>query len=78
MDECLQVLDEEKECPNDHILVQQVRLQLVAEKAAALASNNNKGKSAEQRQTSLQHVEILHPELLEVKTNILHGSQNHG
>ncbi|RFU30228.1 hypothetical protein B7463_g6109, partial [Scytalidium lignicola] len=32
MDECLQILDERKECPNDDILVQQVRLQLIVEK----------------------------------------------
>ncbi|KAH6675190.1 hypothetical protein B0J14DRAFT_653379 [Halenospora varia] len=33
MDECLQVLYERKECFNDEILVQQVRLQLITERA---------------------------------------------
>ncbi|KIW35297.1 uncharacterized protein PV07_02000 [Cladophialophora immunda] len=31
MEECLVILDEKKECPNDAILVQQVRLQLIVE-----------------------------------------------
>ena len=34
MDECLQTLIELQECPTDEILVQQVRLQLIVEKAA--------------------------------------------
>lgn len=32
MDECLQMIDEKKECLNDDILVQQVRLQLFIER----------------------------------------------
>lgn len=31
MEQCLQLLDENTECENDHILVQQVRLQLIVE-----------------------------------------------
>ncbi|KAK9243068.1 hypothetical protein V1506DRAFT_494407 [Lipomyces tetrasporus] len=38
LDECLQMLDETKECLNDESLVQQVRLQLIAEKAARSTS----------------------------------------
>lgn len=34
LDECLRMLDEKKECSNDEILVQQVRLQFIAEEAA--------------------------------------------
>lgn len=78
MDDCLQVLDEKKECPNDHILVQQVRLQLITDKAAILASHNNKVESADQHQPSSQHVEILRAELLKVKTDILQTPQAHG
>ena len=33
LDECLQVLSQEKECPGDELLVQQVRMQRIAERA---------------------------------------------
>ncbi|KAF2807184.1 uncharacterized protein BDZ99DRAFT_500451 [Mytilinidion resinicola] len=36
MEECLIILDEKKECPNDAILVQQVRLQLIVERRMSL------------------------------------------
>jgi hypothetical protein len=32
MDACLRILDEKNECPNDAILVQQVRLQMIVER----------------------------------------------
>ena len=40
MDECLQVLAERQKCPNDAILVQQVRIQLIVQKVAQVKSNH--------------------------------------
>ena len=34
LDECLRILSAEKECPNDEVLVQMVRSQLVVERAS--------------------------------------------
>jgi hypothetical protein len=36
MEDCLTILDEKQECPNDAVLVQQVRLQLIVERRISL------------------------------------------
>ncbi|KAK0634547.1 hypothetical protein B0T17DRAFT_513611 [Bombardia bombarda] len=42
MDECLEVLEERKECPNDRTLVEQVRLQLIVERIS-IRTNSHEG-----------------------------------
>jgi hypothetical protein len=74
MEECLQVIDERKECPNDDILVQQVRLQLVVEKMALSSSPNGGMESTEH---SL-YIENLRSQLLDIKANILARSEENG
>ncbi|KAJ5805371.1 Major facilitator superfamily domain general substrate transporter [Penicillium riverlandense] len=70
MDECLRVIDEAKECPNDEILVQQVRLQLVVEKVAENAAHALEFESIEHSKVSPECIS----ELESVKFNIMNAS----
>jgi hypothetical protein len=78
MDECLSTLDERKECVNDGILVQQVRLQLIIEKMALAGSHDGVVEFIEQREPPSLHLESLHSQFQGLKTAILAESQNNG
>ncbi|KAH8810878.1 hypothetical protein F5884DRAFT_672828 [Xylogone sp. PMI_703] len=67
MDECLQILEQKRECPNDEILVQQVRLALIAEKSNQVAS-------LDEAAASLYH-ESLQLQLQGIKADILSNFQ---
>ena len=78
MDECLQVLGETKECPNDEILVQQVRLQLIIERMALCVSQDRAIKPMENEEYSSVYLQSLHSQLQDVKVDLLAGFQNNG
>jgi hypothetical protein len=78
MDECLQVLDETKECPNDEILVHQVRLQLIIERMALCVSQDRAIKPMENEEYSSVYLQSLHSQLQGVKVDLLAGFQNNG
>ena len=78
MDECLQMLDERNECPNDRILVQQVRLQLIVEKMALGTSHEGALESIEQSEQTSFFLENLHSQLQSVKTSLLAKFQSNG
>jgi hypothetical protein len=79
MDECLQVLDERKECPNDEILVQQVRLQLIVEKMALGTFHDPAIESPEHARAPLPlYLETVHAHLLDIKTKLLAQPQTDG
>jgi len=72
MDECLQILNERKECSNDDILVQQVRLQLILETIAPGTLPDGEVESTEHiRETSFPPLEIHHSQLHAIKTQLL-------
>ena len=72
MDEDLQMLDERKECPNDDILVQQVRLQVIVEKMALGTLHDGAMESTEHtREPPSLYLETLHSELQDIKTKLL-------
>lgn len=76
MDECLRILDEWKECLADEILVQQVRLQLIVEKAALGTWNDGAMESAEHVKMPLSfYLQALHSQLREVKNSLSLQSQ---
>jgi hypothetical protein len=71
MDECLQVLDETRECLTDEILVQQVRLQLIVEKVTPGTWYEGVIESAEHvRAPPSFYIQALHSQLQEVKNKI--------
>jgi len=79
MDECLQVLDERKECPNDEILVQQVRLQLIVEKTTLGPFHDAAIESPENaRGPPSLYLETVHGQLLDIKTKLLAQPQTDG
>ncbi|KAH7333048.1 Zn(II)2Cys6 transcription factor [Rhexocercosporidium sp. MPI-PUGE-AT-0058] len=72
MDECLQVLDERKECFNDEILVQQVRLQLITERANRALLDDGILESAKgHTNPAFLGLEIFQSQLLSVKNDLL-------
>ena len=79
MDECLQILDERKECLNDEILVQQVRLQLILEKMTQGTLPDGAVEITEHtRETSFHPLETLHSRLHAIKTQLLDQPQIDG
>lgn len=79
MDECLQMLDERKECHDDEILVQQVRLQLIVEKMALGTLYDGAMESAEHpRGPSSLYLETLRSQLQNSKIKLLAGPQTYG
>jgi hypothetical protein len=79
MDECLQVLDERKECPNDETLVQQVRLQLIVEKMALGPFHDTAIESPENGKGPLSvYLETVHAQLLDIKTKLIAQPQTDG
>jgi hypothetical protein len=78
MGECLQILDETKECPNDEILVQQVRLQLIVERINLGTWDEGAEPPEQNREPSPLYLQALHSQLQEVKNKLPPESQNNG
>ena len=79
MDECLQMLDERKECLNDEILVQQVRLQKIVEKMALDTLHDGAMQSTEHtREPPSLYLETLHSQLQHIKNKLLAQPQTDG
>jgi hypothetical protein len=79
LDECLQILDESKECLNDEILVQQVRLQLIVEKMALGTMYGGVKESSEHtREHHFLSRETLHAQFQDIKTMLLAQTQTDG
>lgn len=76
MDECLQSLDEGKEYPNDEILIQQVRLQLIVEKGNRGVSYDGALESTEHTESTSPYIEGLRSRLEAMKISILAKSQS--
>ncbi|KAI1801524.1 hypothetical protein F4811DRAFT_459927 [Daldinia bambusicola] len=68
MDDCLQRLSEEKECPNDEILVKLVQLQLIIE-------SSNQKASRDEAIEPIFNLQSMHSQLQAVKNNILRDHQ---
>ena len=77
MDECLQVLDEGKECLNDEMLVQQVRLRLVAERRNLSGSSDGAAEFIDHKEATSSHSEAL-SEMEDLRTKILANPQTNG
>ncbi|KAE8451746.1 hypothetical protein EG329_003203 [Mollisiaceae sp. DMI_Dod_QoI] len=71
MDECLQMLDERKECLNDEILVQQVRLQLIVEKMALSALHKATESTEHTREPPPLYLQNLQSQLQAIKIKLL-------
>lgn len=72
MDECLQMIDEGKECLNDDVLVKQVRLQLMAERTVLDTLHDEAAGSIEHmKDPTPLRLEMLYPKLQEYKTKLL-------
>ena len=79
LDECLQVLDDKQECLNDEILVQQVRLQLIAEKVTLSTWYDGAMETAEHVKAPPSfYFQALHSQLQEVKNKFPPQSQRNG
>jgi hypothetical protein len=79
MDECLQVLEERKECPNDEVLVQQVRLQLIVEKMVLGTFHDAAMEFPEPaRELPSLYPKIVYAQLHDIKTKLLAQPQTHG
>jgi hypothetical protein len=71
MNECLHVLDEGKQCPNDEILVQLVRLQLIAEKTNLSTVYDEALESIEHGSESPSlYPETFRSQLQDIKTDL--------
>ncbi|KAK6956737.1 hypothetical protein Daesc_002017 [Daldinia eschscholtzii] len=71
MDDCLQKLDEEKECLNDVILIKSVQLQLIVE------NTNQKAASDGVTGSLSTYLESAHSQLQDIKLIILREHQKH-
>lgn len=78
MDECLQIIDERDECPNDKILVEQVRLQLVVEKASLNMSYDGVLGTSEHEGSLSLHFEGLHSRLQCLQGRLLSDFHHNG
>ncbi len=79
MGECLQVLDERQECLNDEILVQQIRLQLIVEKANQGTWNDGATETSEHIKAPLSfYSQALHSQLQEIKNKLSPRLQRNG
>ena len=79
MEECLQIVDERKECPNDEILVQQVRLQLLVEKMGqGTGRDGTMDSPAHTRGPPSLYSETLYSKLQDIKTHLLNQPQTDG
>ncbi|KAH8651094.1 hypothetical protein BX600DRAFT_473069 [Xylariales sp. PMI_506] len=75
MSECLQTLDELKECPNDEILVQQVRMQLIIEKAKTRKQYEEAMGPIDDVNATTLYLAKLQSQLGAIKTELLSSSQ---
>ncbi len=79
MEECLQVLSQRPECPNDQVLVQLVQLQLIVEKVKML---NWEGSGVETagptKMFPFFYMQALESQLQEVKHHNLFESPHNG
>jgi len=72
MDECLEALALQEECPTDHALVQQVRLQLIVEKAARIPLHSGEVKDTESlRIPAALYAKALQSQIQAVRDNVL-------
>jgi hypothetical protein len=72
MDECLKIIDEAKECPNDNSLVKLVQLQLVTEISMLDTLHEGVARSFKHMEDPTPlNLEALNPQLQEYKTKLL-------
>lgn len=72
MDECLETLDKTKECQNDVVLVEQVRLQLIVEKT--VMPHPGQGDS----EFVFPHLASLFSQLQSLESRLLANFQDNG
>ena len=77
MDECLEILAQRKECPTDAILVQQVRLQLIIEKATQIPRSDVLSIDVVKPPPAF-YLKALKIQLQEVRNQIVVESQANG
>lgn len=81
MDECLRMLDTERNTPMDETLVVQVKLQLIAEQVIEFAGLKNiePGRSETPRAALPFYLKALHSQLSEVQNSLSpEAEQNRG
>ena len=79
MDECLQVLDEAKECFSDGILVQQVRLQLITERVTRAIWDDGVLETTKRAVKPPSFcLEVFQSQLRNIKTELLAQPQTDG
>jgi hypothetical protein len=71
MDECLQILEDNKECSNDELLVQQIRLQQIVNKMTLDTLSDGALDFREHSQPTSAHLKSLHSQLQGIKTSLL-------
>ena len=70
MNQCLELLHEGQECPNDEILVQQVRMRLLVEKASLSMWYDEFMNNAEQKASPLLCIQAFNSQLQDLKNKI--------
>jgi hypothetical protein len=72
MDECLRILDAERNALNDEVLVVQVKLQLIAEQVIEFAASNNAepGGAGSSKGALPFYLKALHSQLSDVQRNL--------
>jgi hypothetical protein len=79
MDECLQVLDEAKECFSDGILVQQVRLQLITERVTRAILDDGVLETTQRAMKPTSFcLEAFQSQVRDIKTELLALPQTDG
>lgn len=79
MDECLQVLDEAKECFSDGILVQQVRLQLITEQVTRVILDDGISETTKRAMKPTSFcLKVFQSQLRDIKTELLAQPQTDG
>ena len=76
LDECVTVLEEEKECPTDTLLVHLVKLQLIVEKVGQAPWHDGYDSTTRSAMTpAVFYVNAMQAQLQEVKANITHDNK---
>ena len=79
MDECLRIIDEKKETPNDDILLQQVRLQLISDKMNQTTLYDGAAERENQPKDISSHSsESLHSQFQDMKIKLLASPETDG
>ena len=79
LEECVQVLQEQAECPEDEILVQQVRLQQLVEKVNQSMSHDGALDAATHTKVPPAfYIQALHTQLQEIKSKFSPPAQQDG